>query len=545
MKTYKYVMLLIAITAMLFLTSCDDDDNNSTDPDGSTQVRVIHASYDAPAVDILIEDEDDIENLAYGSSSGYAEIDDGMTEIMVVPAGAQEPVVIDVDLNLVDMGEYTVFAVGPLAEIEAIFTLDNRESQADMAKVRFVHASPDAPAVDIKYDNGSVSTVFGNKSYKSISAYMSVPAMSYSFMVTPAGSDDVVVNFEAINVQAGNVYTILAHGTLDENDEYPFAVRVFVDNGDGDAYVDLTAVAEPTYMDISPMELNQMMSSNPELIVIDVSPIYAQGHIPGSVSYPLSGGVLDNAIMYLDKEADYVIYCHTDQASITGAQALIDAEFENVYRLEGNYSAWENAGYDVEVGMANVLVAHTSPDAPGVDLLIDMIPVNSNALEYPNNTGYLELAPGMRNVKVNVSGTQTTVIEANLDFSTMNHYSLFAVNEVASISALLLADDLTQPSAGNAHVRFVHLSPDAPSVDITLTDGTVVFGDKAFLEYSAFTPLMANTYDLQVRLQGTDTVVLDLPGITLMDGKIYTVFAKGFVSGNDDQALGAEIIVNE
>merc|ERR1711879_733637 len=124
-------------------------------------------------------------------------------------------------------------------------------------------------------------------------------------------------------------------------------------------------------------------------------------------------------------------------------------------------------------------------------LLIDMIPVNSNALEYPNNTGYLALAPGMRKVQVNVSGTETTVIEADLDFSTMNNYSLFAVNEVASISALLLEDDLSQPSAGNAHVRFLHLSPDAPSVDITLTDGTVVFGDKSFLEYSEFTPLAA------------------------------------------------------
>lgn len=542
MKIKKYIILLFALSIMLFLVSCEDDD--STSPEGSAQVRVIHASYDAPAVDIWVEGNKEIEDLEYGMSSAYAELDDGMSQIMVVPAGAQEPVVIDVELDLVDMADYTVFAVGSLANIEPIYTVDNRASQTDMAKVRFVHASPDAPAVDIKYDDGSVSTVFENKSYKSISAYMSVPAMSYSFMVSPTGSDDVVVSFEPIDVQAGNVYTILAHGTLAENDDYPFAVRVFVDNGNGDSYVDLTA-AGPEYMDISPMELQQMMSSNPDLIVIDVSPIFAQGHIPGSVSYPLSGGVLDNAIMYLDKQADYVIYCHTDQASMSGAQALVDADFENVYRLEGNFSAWEEAGYDVEVGMANVLVTHASPDAPGVDLLIDMIPANPSALEFPNNTGYLALSPGMRKVQVNVSGTETTVIEADIDFSTMNNYSLFAVDEVASISALLLEDDLTQPTAGNAHARFVHLSPDAPSVDITLTDGTIVFGDKSFLEYSDFTPLAANTYDLQVRLQGTETVVLELPGISLMDGKIYTIFAKGFVSGSDEQALGAEIIMNE
>ena len=58
-------------------------------------------------------------------------------------------------------------------------------------------------------------------------------------------------------------------------------------------------------------------------------------------------------------------------------------------------------------------------------------------------------------------------------------------------------------------------------------------------EFTEFTPLAAGTYDLEVRLEGTETSLLDLPGITLEDGKIYTVFAKGFVGGEDDQALGA------
>ncbi len=110
---------------------------------------------------------------------------------------------------------------------------------------------------------------------------------------------------------------------------------------------------------------------------------------------------------------------------------------------------------------------------------------------------------------------------------------------------MVVTDDLTAPAAGNAHVRFIHLSPDAPAVDITTTTGAIVFGNKSFKEFTAFTPLATGTYDLQVRLQGTDTVVLDLPGIALADGNIYTVFAKGFVAGSGDQALGAQIIVNK
>ncbi len=192
---------------------------------------------------------------------------------------------------------------------------------------------------------------------------------------------------------------------------------------------------------------------------------------------------------------------------------------------------------------ANVKVVHASPDAPGVDLFIDNNVAGTN-LTFPNNTGYLQVDEGTRNVKVNVTGTQTTVIDADLNLEGTKNYSVFAVDQVTNLSPLVLVDDLTAPAMGNAHVRFIHLSPNAPPVDITTTDGIVVFGNYAFKDYSEFTPIPAGSYDLQVRLAGTDTVVLELNGISVSDGSIYTVFAKGLVGGTDSQALGAEIIVN-
>jgi hypothetical protein len=196
---------------------------------------------------------------------------------------------------------------------------------------------------------------------------------------------------------------------------------------------------------------------------------------------------------------------------------------------------------------AQVMVIHASPDAPGVDLLIDDMKKNTAALTFPGNTGYLELEAGTRNVKVNVTGTTTTVIEANLALTKDMSYSVFAVDSVSKIAPLVLTDDLTAPAAGKAHVRFVHLSPDAPAVDVAVAStGTVVFGNKAFKEYTAFTPLDAGVYNLDVRVAGTTTVALVLPAITLESGKIYTVFAKGFLGVTSGaQALGAEIIVNK
>jgi hypothetical protein len=200
---------------------------------------------------------------------------------------------------------------------------------------------------------------------------------------------------------------------------------------------------------------------------------------------------------------------------------------------------------DAAADKSNVLVVHASPNAPGVDLLIDNKVVNSAALTFPKNTGYLSVDAGKRNVKVNAAGTATSVINADLDFGKDKNYSVFAVDSLSKISAVVLTDDLTAPAAGKAHVRFVHLSPNAPAVDIAVDGAAVVFPNAKFKDATAFTPLAAGSYDLEVRVAGSNIVALDLDPITLEAGKIYTVFARGFLTGSGATALGAEIIVNK
>ncbi len=428
---------VLFLFALFVIWGCDDDSNDSNPmtSDATTQVRVIHASFDAPAVDVSIDGSVAISDLAFIQSSGYAEITAGTRNVKVTPAGMNTPVVIDADLTLDENKSYTVYAVDRLAMLDAVVTDDDRTTSSSKAKVRFAHFSPDAPAVDIRLTNGEGPAVFANSSFKDVSDYVEVDAGTYTFVVTPAGMTAEVVVFAPIAVENGTNYTVIANGTLNAADAYDFGARVFVDNNEGSAYVDMAF----------------------------------------------------------------------------GARAK---------------------------------VVHASPDAPGVDLLVDDVVAGTN-LEFPNDTGYLGLPSGMRNIKVNVTGTSTTAIEADLDFATNAYYSIFAVDEVANIGAVVFEDDLTNPDAGNAHVRFIHLSPDAPAVDITTTDGSVVFGNVAFKENSGFEPLPAATYDLQVRLQGTDTVVLELPGISLSDGNIYTVFAKGFATAGKSPALGAEIILNK
>ena len=105
---------------------------------------------------------------------------------------------------------------------------------------------------------------------------------------------------------------------------------------------------EGSYTDISPAEAKQTIDENPDLIIIDVSPAYEDGHLPGAVNYYLGDGSLDAAIPMLDRNATYLVYCHVESVSRQGAQKLVDAGFMNVYRLEGEYGAWVDAGYPIE-----------------------------------------------------------------------------------------------------------------------------------------------------------------------------------------------------
>ena len=198
---------------------------------------------------------------------------------------------------------------------------------------------------------------------------------------------------------------------------------------------------------------------------------------------------------------------------------------------------------------SKVMVVHASPNAPNVDVRINNNIALTN-VAYPNNSNYAELNSGSTNIKVSPTGTTTYVIDATADLEANKNYSVFAIDSVNKIKPGVVMDDLSTPAAGKAHIRFFHFSPNAPAVDIAVSGGPVLFSNRRFNDQAAnaslanFTAVNAASYNLEVRAAGTNTVVLSLPNIPLTAGKIYTVFAKGFLGGTGTQALGAQIIVN-
>ena len=182
-------------------------------------------------------------------------------------------------------------------------------------------------------------------------------------------------------------------------------------------------------------------------------------------------------------------------------------------------------------GMARIRVVHASPDAPAVDVWVNGAIAFDNA-PFTGITDYASLTPGSYQIQVSPTGaTDPIVIDATLDLAADMDYTVVAVGELANIEPLVLIDNNSSPAAGKAHVRFVHASPDAPAVDIAVAGGPILFSNIAFKEVGDYLPVDAGTYDLEVRLAGTTTVALSVPGVMLQDGTVYTIFAMGLAGG--------------
>jgi len=182
-------------------------------------------------------------------------------------------------------------------------------------------------------------------------------------------------------------------------------------------------------------------------------------------------------------------------------------------------------------GKARVRVVHASPDAPAVDVWVNGAPAFKNA-PFKGITSYAELAGGDYDVQVVPAGATTpVVIKGTLSFGAGKDYTVIALGKLANIAPLVLEDNNAIPEMGKAHVRFVHASPDAPAVDIAVKNGPVLFKNVAFKGVGEYLPVGAGTYDLEVRLAGTNTVALSVPGVKLDNQTVYTIFAMGLAGG--------------
>ena len=175
---------------------------------------------------------------------------------------------------------------------------------------------------------------------------------------------------------------------------------------------------------------------------------------------------------------------------------------------------------------AMVRVLHASPDAPAVDVYVNGQQV-LQGVTYKQQSDYLPLPGGQYQIDIYPAGnTDQAVLSQNVTVEAGNKYTVAAAGTLDQLRLIAVADS-DGVSSGKAKVRFWHLSPNAPAVDVAVKGGDVLFRNVPFGKATRYLTLPPTTADLEVRVAGTNQVALTVPGVTLQPNQAYTAVAVG------------------
>ncbi len=181
---------------------------------------------------------------------------------------------------------------------------------------------------------------------------------------------------------------------------------------------------------------------------------------------------------------------------------------------------------------ANLRVAHFSPDAGPVDVYVNG-EVKLEAVSFAIIGDFMAVRPGVYDFAVVPTGEEPggsfkTRIEEGA------YVTIAATGVVANDSLRLnvLNEDFSPVAADRVRLSVFHAIESAGAVDVYVNGGLLVgalgypgsLGDNDGFDIRE---VGAGTYDVQVRLAGTDTVIIDLPDTTFTAGSNVLVAAVG------------------
>lgn len=337
-------------------------------PNHLARIRAVHASPDAPPVDIYANGALLLEDVPFAAASGFLEVPPGDYTIDIRAAGADRlsAPVYSADLHLSEDVAYTAVATGFLGSTDAADAFrvtplieDWGDLDRDAVRVRVVHASPDAPTVAVDVGNDGTLDIPALDRFADTGAEgVALPANTPLAVGIATTAGDPVTAFSVPPLPAGGEVTVIAIGELAGHPSYDngfSALALFRDGSSarirqdpvvytlhaspGAPAVDVLAGGAPLITDLSYRELSGAIQVPPGSYDLDVA-VSANGAIVDTFSTP----ELIAGERYL--------------ATATGFVGSSDAPFQLILTHDGF----------VDDGEARVAIVHASPDAPAVDI---------------------------------------------------------------------------------------------------------------------------------------------------------------------------------
>lgn len=175
---------------------------------------------------------------------------------------------------------------------------------------------------------------------------------------------------------------------------------------------------------------------------------------------------------------------------------------------------------------------HASPNTPAIDIYINGKKAVSN-LPYGSLAGYAALPTNLHKIETYPTGqTIDPLLSIPMSLGEDTFTTMTIAGLLPSLQYRIYRDRKENVPTNESYIRFVHLSPRTPAVDVVLETGETLFSSITFGRTEQYKKINPGVYKLHVRASGTPNVLLTLPQLTFEGGKAYTIYAIGLLEGS-------------
>lgn len=194
---------------------------------------------------------------------------------------------------------------------------------------------------------------------------------------------------------------------------------------------------------------------------------------------------------------------------------------------------------------AYIRFINASPTLGTFNVYFDDNKINTGALPFGGTISYALYTAGNHTVKYTTATNATPVLTKQISLTANQIHSAYLIDKDAKLELLMVVDDAGVTSTTKAYVKFINLSPDAPSLNLDVAGGANWAKDKAYKTGSSYIQVDPKTYDLDIKDSATGAIKTSLTGVEMVAGRYYTIISRGMLNpGTNDQPFSAQSINN-